>query len=146
MIIPSIPIIVLSAIDDAKFVSDIFKREVRGYIPLQNTPVGLTVEIIRLVKAGGTFVPLSSLQLHNIQIDKESAGMSASRDLTMRERTVLKLLKQGKANKTIAHELQLSENTVKAHIHNIMRKMKVKNRTEVVCHAYATNPRAVSTS
>jgi DNA-binding NarL/FixJ family response regulator len=48
---------------------------------------------------------------------------------------VLDRLKLGKPNKVIAFELQMSESTVKAHIQNIMKKMRVTNRTEVACRA-----------
>lgn len=91
------PIIVLGAIEQSEFVSDTFEKGAHGYIPLRSTTLGLTIEIIRLVKAGGTFVPLSSLPLRRARVDSEAAGVSASGDLTMRERAVLKFLKQGKA-------------------------------------------------
>ncbi len=42
------------------------------------------------------------------------------------------MLKLGKANKIIAYELALRESTVKVHIRNIMKKLKVHNRTEVI--------------
>jgi DNA-binding NarL/FixJ family response regulator len=45
-------------------------------------------------------------------------------------------LRQGKANKTIAYELTMSESTVKVHMHNIMKKIGATNRTEV---AYKLN-------
>jgi DNA-binding NarL/FixJ family response regulator len=48
---------------------------------------------------------------------------------------VLSHLKQGKANKTIAHELGMSESTVKVHVRNIMRTMGATNRTEAACKA-----------
>jgi DNA-binding NarL/FixJ family response regulator len=50
---------------------------------------------------------------------------------------VLRYLRSGKPNKTIAHKLALSEGTVKAHIRNIMQKMGITNRTEVTCRAQA---------
>lgn len=50
---------------------------------------------------------------------------------TKREREVILLIARGLQNKSIAHELQLSENTIRAHIQNIMRKYKVHNRTQV---------------
>lgn len=133
------PIIVLCAAEQSELIYDVFEKGARGYIPLQSTSPELVIEIVRLVKAGGTFVPLSGLPLRGTRINNGAARVSVGGDLTMRERAVLKLLKQGRANKIIAHELQLSESTVKAHIRNIMRKMKVSNRTEVVCHAYMKN-------
>lgn len=50
--------------------------------------------------------------------------------LTPRQRMVAEALRQGKANKVIARELNICENTVKVHIRVIMRKLKVSNRTE----------------
>jgi DNA-binding CsgD family transcriptional regulator len=55
--------------------------------------------------------------------------------LTARERAVLELLKTGKPNKIIAHKLGMSLSTAKIHVHNIIRKLKVKNRTEAVIAA-----------
>ncbi|HZU91696.1 MAG TPA: response regulator transcription factor [Stellaceae bacterium] len=136
------PVVVLGAIEQGEFISSAFEKGVRGYIPIGSTPAGLAVEIIRLVKAGGTFVPLSSLSSRGARIPDVAVAPGAGRALTPREGAVLKLLKQGKANKTIAYELHLSESTVKAHIRHIMRKMKVKNRTEAVCCAYAATEAA----
>lgn len=50
--------------------------------------------------------------------------------LTARETEVLGCLSKGESNKIIAHHLQLSESTIKLHIHNIIGKMGVSNRTE----------------
>jgi two-component system, NarL family, nitrate/nitrite response regulator NarL len=52
--------------------------------------------------------------------------------LTAREAEVLAALQKGYPNKWIAHHLNLSENTVKAHIRRIMRKLHATNRTEAV--------------
>ncbi len=49
---------------------------------------------------------------------------------------VLDRLKLGKTNKIIAHELEISESTVKVHIRNLMKKIKATNRTEVACRVY----------
>jgi two-component system nitrate/nitrite response regulator NarL len=54
----------------------------------------------------------------------------AATDLTARETIVLRLLAEGKTNKVIAQELRLSSNTVKVHVHNILRKMRVSSRTK----------------
>ena len=53
---------------------------------------------------------------------------------------ILGLLKQGKPNKIIAYELNLSESTVKVHIRNILAKLGVKNRTEAVYSALQIAP------
>ncbi len=52
-----------------------------------------------------------------------------------REAEVLALVRQGKANKVIAHELGVSIHTIKSHVSSIMRKLGASNRTEVAVKA-----------
>ena len=42
------------------------------------------------------------------------------------------MIRQGRLNKQIAHELQVGESTVKAHVTEILRKLEVGNRTQIV--------------
>lgn len=63
-----------------------------------------------------------------------------SRSLSFRERQIVHLLQQAKANKEIACELCLTEGTVKEYLHNIFEKLGVKNRTELALWG-ATNLR-----
>lgn len=51
--------------------------------------------------------------------------------LTATQMAVGEAIRQGKANKQIAYELDIGESTVKVHIRNIMKKLNAKNRTEV---------------
>jgi DNA-binding NarL/FixJ family response regulator len=57
-------------------------------------------------------------------------GYGEPHRLTHRETEVLALVRQGKANKTIAYELGMSGSTVKVHVRHIMRKMGATNRTQ----------------
>ncbi|UPK24470.1 response regulator transcription factor [Bradyrhizobium sp. 195] len=50
---------------------------------------------------------------------------------TPRERELMMLIARGLQNKNIAYELKISENTVRAHIGNIMRKYRLSNRTQI---------------
>jgi DNA-binding NarL/FixJ family response regulator len=59
------PVIILAAGDDPELVIEAFESGVRGYIPTASTSADLMIEIIRLIKAGGTFVP-PSLHLQRI--------------------------------------------------------------------------------
>jgi DNA-binding NarL/FixJ family response regulator len=103
----------------------------RGVIPL-STPIAVTAHAIRLVQQGGTYMPATRPAAAGL-------GMATARDaaqgplFTLRQRKVIDSLRQGKANKIIAHELQMSEATVKVHLRHIMRKLKANNRTQVVC-------------
>lgn len=53
-------------------------------------------------------------------------------ELTVRERQVHGLLVSGLANKEIAQQLNISVQTVKNHVHNVLRKSQVKNRAALV--------------
>jgi DNA-binding NarL/FixJ family response regulator len=50
---------------------------------------------------------------------------------TPREQELIMLIRRGLQNKVIAYELSISENTVRAHISNIMRKYNLHNRTQI---------------
>ncbi|PAQ14611.1 response regulator transcription factor [Bacillus sp. FJAT-42315] len=57
-------------------------------------------------------------------------------ELTEREREVLLLVAQGKANQDIADELFISLKTVKTHVSNILSKLEVQDRTQAVIYAF----------
>jgi DNA-binding NarL/FixJ family response regulator len=70
----------------------------------------------------------------NLQAREELAMSSDPKDPitpTPRERELMMLLARGMQNKNIAYELKISENTVRAHIGNIMRKYRLRNRTQI---------------
>jgi DNA-binding NarL/FixJ family response regulator len=121
------PVVIMSDIDDVNYVVRALKGGARGYIPT-NLPFNVAVEAVRLVEAGGTFVPVSSLELDR---DAHEAASKTNDILTERQMMVVEALCQGMANKQIAYELGMSEHTVKVHLRHIMRKLKVRNRTEV---------------
>ena len=125
----SCPIIVLVETCDPTFMQDALCRGLRGVVPITFT-ADIAVEALRLVLAGGTFVPVDALMGYAKQrMDPSSA---VQRQLTAREEQILAQLRLGKQNKQIAYDLSLSEGTVKVHIHNIMKKLGVSNRSQVI--------------
>jgi DNA-binding NarL/FixJ family response regulator len=123
----NIPIVVMSDIEDANYVMRALKGGARGYIPT-SLPFNVAVEAVRLVEAGGTFVPASSLEFGRA---KKEMPQHTAELLTERQMMVVGALCRGMANKRIAFELNMSEHTVKVHLRHIMRKLKARNRTEV---------------
>jgi DNA-binding NarL/FixJ family response regulator len=121
------PFLVLS---DAPGLADIEKSlrcGARGHVSF-NVALDVVIEAIRLVLAGGIFIPPEIL----FEASAEGGRVGAhSTPFTRREEVVIDALRKGKPNKVIAHELSLSESTVKLHVRNIMKKMHAKNRTEV---------------
>jgi DNA-binding NarL/FixJ family response regulator len=134
-VLPIAPVIILSDDDSYGLVSAAFDIGVRGYIPTATTSPELALEIVYLVKCGGTFVPPSSLSPRGIS-PQEIPNPVTARQFTPRQMAVLDRLKLGKTNKIIAYELQISESSVKSHIRNIMNKLNATNRTEVACRAH----------
>jgi DNA-binding NarL/FixJ family response regulator len=134
IVLRSFPVIILSDLDSTDSMLAAFENGARGYIPTSSTSVAVAVEAIRLVRAGGVFVPPSSLRVMNHLASTPQLALDYS--LTSRQSAVLYHLMQGKPNKIIAHELEMSESTVKVHIRNIMKKVQANNRTEVVFRAH----------
>lgn len=125
------PVVIISDAEDMNHVVMALEQGARGYIPTSVT-LDVAVEAVRLVEAGGTFAPASAMMSWR---RGDGAGQGLRQSLktmfTARQMAVLAVLQQGKANKHIAHELNMREGTVKVHIRNIMKKLKAKNRTEV---------------
>lgn len=82
------------------------------------------LDTIRLVHSGRRYVPA--------EIAQDIAIHAAQEPLSAREISILKLVAEGKANKVIAWELSLSEDTVKAHLRSIFSKLDVNDRTQAV--------------
>ncbi len=108
-----IPTVVVGDIEDPQHIVKILGHGARGYIP---TSVNLKIVVcaISLARAGGLFVPASSLT--TIQQTKEAALTSPFCGLSDRQAEVADAISRGKPNKVIAYELNLCESTVKVHI------------------------------
>ncbi len=102
----------------------------RGFISTSTTP-DVALGATHVVRAGGSFVPESCLAALRSSKDDVAEGARRRDAFTPRQIAVLKRLRLGKANRTIAHELEMSESRVKAHVRNLMQKLNATNRTEV---------------
>ena len=129
---PEASTVVLADSDDVDEVNRALAYGVRGYIPT-SVEWEVAVAALRLVSAGGTFVPADALRSTaskpDDQPEGERQGRSDGLDLTPRELSVIDLLREGKPNKVIAAQLDMQENTVKVHVRNILKKLNATNRT-----------------
>jgi len=131
---PGIPVIVLADKTDLELALTAIRHGARGYIPF-TLRFDIAVEAVRLVLAGGTYVPLDCVLAtggSGIAARKPSPSAEA---VTSRELAVVRAIQQGKSNKVMAYDLNMCESTVKVHVRNIMKKLKAKNRTEVAIKA-----------
>lgn len=108
-----------------------------------NAHLEVMISVIRLILCGERYVPCDLLLKHSTAAampkaaaQRDKGGPSAS--LTEREWDVLSLVAAGMPNKMIAHRLDLSENTVKLHVHRMLGKVGASNRTEA-SNWYQTN-------
>jgi len=125
---PTLPLLVCSASEDGGLVRELLALGVSAFLPKSDS-TQVILEAVRLVLAGGTYVPP---RLLSAAAATPSAGASAIESLTPRQRDVLRLLAQGKPNKVIARELDISEATVKVHLLSVFRTLGARNRTEAV--------------
>jgi DNA-binding NarL/FixJ family response regulator len=132
----TMPVLVISDIDDFDLMMTTLGAGVRGFIPTSSTSLRVMLEVIRLVSVGGVFAPMTP-SLMNQATKKAAPPADVATDrFTPRQRAVLERLKRGSANKIIAYELAMSEGTVKVHVRNIMKKLQASNRTQAVFRAY----------
>lgn len=125
------PIAILSDFADPTLVARALTHGVRGYLSTSMNLAELA-SAVRFLAAGGTYVPPSLLADMTTSRPVLPERKNGAESLSPRQLEVLKLLQQGKQNKVIAYELGMAEATVKVHVRMIMRKLKARNRTEVV--------------
>ena len=134
---PQIGIIALTIHEDEEYVLELVRAGVSGYVLKDIAPVKL-VETIRTVAAGNSVIDPSITRTLFTELNRLTRRRNAKEEwenLTEREMDILKLITQGKSNKEIAVDLCISEKTVKNHLTNIFRKLKVDDRTQAVLFA-----------
>lgn len=128
---PKLPIVIISAFADQSVVHRSIVCGAAGFIPKSARKESFQ-HAIHNVLAGEIVLPLDVAapdEAANMELDAPTAKL---RSLTQQQLRVLQMLCQGLLNKQIAHELDVGEATVKAHISEILRKLHVCSRTQAV--------------
>lgn len=124
---PSLPVLVISAYDDASVVRMAMQYGASGFVP-KSLDMERMATVIQAVLDGDMWFPETSAPSDN----KDSGHTSAFDELTPAQLKVLALLRDGKPSKEMASIMSVTEATIKAHLTVIFRKLKVKNRTQAV--------------
>jgi DNA-binding NarL/FixJ family response regulator len=127
---PEIPVVIVSASEDAPLIRRAIEFGASGYAP-KSLPVERIRDAVRQVLSGAIWVP-SDVDLA-ANPDKETSELvSRLATLTPQQVRVLMMLGEGLLNKQIAFRLNVSEATIKAHVSAILQKLAVDSRTQAV--------------
>jgi len=134
---PETKVLFLTMYDDEDYLVEGMEVGASGYV-LKDSPAPQLAAAVRDVNRGGSY--LSPKMLSQLVDDFRSRVKSNIRTprfstLTPREREVLKLLAEGNSVKEIAGDLNLSVKTVEAHKFNLMRKLDIHNKAQLVQYA-----------
>lgn len=128
---PAVPVVVVSADEDAATIRACMDAGASGYIP-KSARREILSAALAIVADGGFYLPPA---LHPAPAPATAPRTTAS-PLTAREREVLQGVCAGEPNKTIARRLGSSEATVRAHLGAVFRALGVTNRTQAALSAH----------
>lgn len=128
-------VLILSLYDDEELVAGCLDAGAAGYV-LKDGPTAQLLYAIEAVQRGERYMSPRALSVV-VEHGRESGRATGTRFdlLTSRERQILRLLADGLSGKEIAARLKLSAKTVDAHKCNLMRKLDIHNRADLVKYA-----------
>ncbi|MBM7643893.1 DNA-binding NarL/FixJ family response regulator [Scopulibacillus daqui] len=138
---PNIKVVLLTTFDIQEYVFDGIRAGAAGYL-LKDTDTKELLDGIRWVYEGQAIyrTATASKALAQVMADKKGIESSTERielpePLTEREIDVLQQMAYGRQNSEIADILHISQGTVKTHVHRIIQKLNVEDRTQAVVFA-----------
>ena len=141
---PRLPVLVVSGHEDPRVMREALHHGAAGFVPKAVDKATLTTAIATVL-GGALYLPpgvdgAAGAEASGRSPDPAARGTPGRRAplaervarLTPQQVRVLMMIRQGKLNKQIAHELQVGDSTVKAHVSEILRKLEVISRTQIV--------------
>ncbi|HVM92519.1 MAG TPA: response regulator transcription factor [Terriglobales bacterium] len=130
---PDCRIVYLTMHEDREYVRQAMRSGASGYL-LKDTPTSVLLRALRDVKRGER--AWSPRIVHMLRQEVPASGplrvVTRRATLTTREREVMRLLAEGRTVRQAAEELGLSTKTVEAHKFNLMRKLDIHNKAQLV--------------
>lgn len=123
---PEVPIAIVTAHEEVRLSEAARGLGAAGYI-YKSLPLDTIAAILRNILAGATHFPAGTAPDRTI-----AAARARIQDLSRAQYAVLLALADGRANKQIAHDLSITEATVKAHLTAVFRKLGVTNRSQAL--------------
>lgn len=132
-IAPQSAIIIYTMYSESKWVLDLFKLGISGFV-LKDGPISDLLLALESVERGASYFAVVAPTVVADRLRKneeQEEGAAGLNILTGREHQVFKLLADGKSVKSIADELFISPRTVETHKYNIMKKLKVDGQSDL---------------
>lgn len=129
----ALPVVVVSGNEEPSVIRRCIDLGASGFIPKTMAVADMRKAVSQVLK-GETFVP-ADINLATKTDAETDAIIARLSTLTPQQVRVLHMLRQGLLNKQIAYDLGVGETTVKAHVSEILRKLKVASRTQAVIEA-----------
>lgn len=127
---PQLPIVIISAYEDPVLIRRALDHGAMGFIPKSVDAKTLSIALQEILM-GKTWLP-DNLVAAASALSPEQETANVLSELTPQQFRVLQMVSTGQLNKQIAHELSVSEATIKTHMTAILRKLGASNRTQAV--------------
>lgn len=133
---PEVPVVILTAVDDDEALAQGIRCGARGYV-LKSLHAERFVRMLEGVRRGEPALsPTVANRLLDTLSHEDSERPASAQRLTPRESEIVELMANGlTSNRQLAQRLEISENTVKFHMRNILHKLQLSSRAQVVAHA-----------
>jgi len=134
---PNTAVVILSMHVDESYVMRALKAGARGYLLKDSAPADLISAIQAVSQNKSFFSPKVSRILAEdyVRVLKQKGAVDSYDLLTSREREILQLIAEGKANKEVAAALNISPYTVETHRSHILEKLNLHNPAELILYA-----------
>ena len=130
--LPDAAVVLLSMHDDERYFYEALKAGAAGYVLKRSADTQLVTAVRAAVRGEPFMSPVAEEQLIRNWVEE---GGGAASELTPRELEVVKLIAEAHTNKQIAQVLNVSEKTVESHRGNVLAKLGMRDRVELVRYA-----------
>ena len=142
-LIPEARVIVTGIIALQADILELVKRGVSGFV-LKEATFSHLLKTVRLVARGAKVLPRALVGSLFSQIIEDRAIHDSLPPMdgrtTTREREIISLIREGMSNKEISQRLHIATYTVKSHVHNVLEKLALRNRLQLLVHADPASP------
>ena len=134
----SVKVLMLTVHNEVEYLIDSLNSGANGYI-LKDSDTADLVKAIKAVYRGEKYIQPDLVPILNSRLVRIEDDLDKQKDITKREKQILICIAQGKTNKDIADQFEISERTVKNHITNLFKKIDVTDRTQAAVFAIRNN-------